>query len=125
MNVKELTQLVEATMKRGSPAYSTPSGAFLELLRRFASERNLVAFADACSLYASAHPNTSTFIAARVPGILCNCYFTVLPGFDYERFIQWSLENKGWQEQLIESYASPADLQKVVQSICTSVGKST
>ncbi len=122
MNQEELEAVISTIMLRGDPAYTTPSGAFLEHLRTLARQLNLVAFADACALYTSVHQNAAAFIAAQVPGILCNNYFTVLPGFNYEKFIRWSVTTPDWGHNLKESFASPSALESAAASVYSAVG---
>lgn len=121
MNQTKLEEVLDKIMRRGDPAYNTPSGAFLEYLSNLATQLDLVAFADACACYTAVHPESSAFIAARVPGILCNRYFTVLPGFNYEKFIRWSLATPDWARKLKEGFNSSDLLKSAVASICTNV----
>ncbi len=125
MTKDELIQMLEAIMKRADPKYTTPSGAFLDLISKFASELKLDIFAEACEMYISVHPETSTFIASRVPGILCNRYFTVHPGVDYERFIQWSINTPNWGDPLKENYSSHTELEKSANEIILVVNSYT
>ena len=117
----QLEELLDTIMRRGDPAYNTPSGAFLEHLSKLASQLNLTAFAEACACYASVHPETSVFIAARVPGIVCNRYFTVFPGFNYEKFIRWSVKTPNWGAELKDSFMSSDKLERAAASICSAV----
>ena len=117
----ELEKLLDTIMRRGDPAYNTPSGAFLEYLSKLASQLNLAVFAEACACYVSFHREASAFVAARVPGILCNRYFTVLPGFDYEEFIRWSIETPNWDAELKEGFSSSEKLKHAAANICSAV----
>lgn len=117
----ELDELLDTIMRRGDPVYNTPSGAFLEYLSKLASQLNLAVFAEACACYVSVHREASAFVAARVPGILCNRYFTVLPDFDYDKFIRWSVETPNWGAELNECFTSPERLSFAVASICSAV----
>jgi hypothetical protein len=121
MKQAELEKLLERIMSRGNPAYNTPSGAFLEYLSDLATKLDLETFADACYRYTVIHPHSSAFIAARVPGILCARYFTVLPDFNYEEFICWSLRTPEWAKELKAGFSSSGRLNSAVASIVTSV----
>jgi len=48
-------------MKRGSPEYNSPSGAFLELLSKRASEEKIEFIAEACHVYTITYPETRFF----------------------------------------------------------------
>lgn len=124
MNHTELEKIIAAIERRGDPAYNTPSGAFLEHISTLAVQLKIEALAEACEVYVSAYPETATFIALRVPGILCNRYFTVLPDFDYERFIQWSVKTPDWAEAIKVGFSSATKLSAAVASIRHEVEKS-
>lgn len=121
MNQTKLEEVLDKIMRRGDPAYNTPSGAFLEYLSNLATKLDLVNFADACAGYTLVYPESSAFIAARVPGILCNRYFTVLPGFNYEKFARWSVATPGWGDKLKDGFNSSDLLKSAVASICAAV----
>lgn len=123
MTRTELDQVIAAIQRRGDPAYTTPSGAFLEHIANLATQLKIQAFADSCEAYVSAFPEVAPFIAARVPGILCNRYFTVLPGFDYEKFIQWSIRTSGWGKSLQTAFSSASDLDRAISQIREAVEK--
>lgn len=125
MTRDELKQVISAIQLRGDPAYTTASGAFLEHISNLAVQLNIAALADACATYVSVFPTSAKFIAARVPGILCNRYFTVLPDFDYEKFIQWSIETPDWAGPIKSGFSSPIMLSAAVATICSEVDKST
>jgi hypothetical protein len=120
----ELEQLVAAIQRRGDPKYTTPSGAFLEYISTLAVQLDITALAEACGAYASAFPESAAFIAARVPGILCNRYFTVLPEFNYDRFIQWSLKTPDWAAAIKAGFSSPSELTAAIASIRQELGRS-
>jgi len=121
MNYDDLEVVISTILRRGAPAYTTPSGAFLEHLRVLAQRLDLSAFAEACALYTSAHRDTASFIAAGVPGILCNNYFTVLPGFDYEKFICWAVANPDWGSRFKDTFTTASALESAVSSVRSEV----
>lgn len=61
MNIQDLNELISAIMKRGSPEYNSPSGAFLELLSKRASEEKIEFIAEACHVYTITYPETRFF----------------------------------------------------------------
>ena len=104
-------------MKRAEPTYNTPSGAFLEYISDLASKQDLRGFSEACALFVMNNPVKEEFVASRVPGILCNRYFTVLVDFDYPKFVSWSIENNNWSESLKKSFSSPEQLVLAAEAI--------
>lgn len=123
MTKPEIEQVIATIQRRGDPAYNTPSGAFLEHISTLAVQLNVAALAEACEVYVAAHPESAAFIAARVPGILCNRYFTVLPGFDYEKFIQWSVNTPDWASEIKTGFSSVNELSAAVASIKRKIEK--
>jgi len=122
MTNAELEQMIQSIMERDDQKYTTPSGALLGLLSKLASELKLSVFADACDIYTALYPETTSFIAGRVPGILCNRYFTVHPDVDYDKFIQWSISTPSWGEPLKEKFSSSKGLEECVNNIRLAVG---
>lgn len=123
MNQEELNSVIEIIMKRGDPAYTTPSGAFLEYLRITAQNQNLAGYAKACKYYSTQFPESTHFIAAMTPAILCNNYFSVLPGFDYNKFTHWFIANAEWGDALKKAFSSPEALEYSVNSIRIAVSE--
>lgn len=117
MKKEELLALLQSIMDRGDPAYTSHAGAFLDLLKKFASEQNLQSFAEACDIYLYLHPETAKLLEDRVAGILCNYYFNGVPGMNYERFIQWSLHTPGWADELKRCLRSPSNLIAAAEKI--------
>lgn len=117
MTQTELEDIIEKILLNGDPAYNSPTGAFLEYLTDLAAKLNLDTFADACAYYTTVYPECSPFIAARVPGILCNRYFSVLPGFNYEEFIRWSLSTPDWARSIKDGFVSSYHLKSAVAVI--------
>ena len=48
MDADDLAEAIEATMLENDGRWCTPSGAFLELLRRFAGDGKIAEIAHAC-----------------------------------------------------------------------------
>jgi len=123
MDDQQLSQAIRAIFDRGSPRYTTPSGALFELLRTWAESQDLSSIAEACELYICAHPHASAFVAASLPAILVNSYFTVRPGFDYEKFVKWQAEKCNWSEQISLSFTNSAGLAAAVENVVNVVAE--
>ena len=123
MTESELNELIESIMKRGSPAYNTPSGAFLEILSIHASNQDIESFALSCKIYTSTYPYTKAFVAGRVPGILCSRFLAVINDFDFNKFIHWTSRTENWKQELIESFNEPSKLNQAIKNIISNSQK--
>jgi hypothetical protein len=121
MDNQQLIEAIAAIQRCSDPTCATVSGAFLEVLRDLARKQDIVAIAEANKVYAESCPGSAEFIAARLPGILCNRFFTLYPNFDYDTFIVWSVKNPGWGNEIIESYNNAKMLQNCINKIVNSV----
>ena len=117
MNAEELKSVITAILDRGNPKYTTPSGAFLELLRDHAKNRKIEAISESCVVYCESYPEAKAFIAARVPGILVNHYFTIHEDLNYEKFIQFSINTENWADGIKETTFSPKHFSNEVETI--------
>lgn len=84
---------------------------------------NIKVLAQAYSAYVAAFPTSARFIAASVPGIICNRYFSNLPDFDYEKFIQWSVKTPGWGVPIEKGFSSASELVAAIAFIRGDVSK--
>lgn len=117
MNTKELENVITAILDRGNPKYTTPSGAFLELLREHAKNRKIGAISESCVVYCETYPEAKRFIAARIPGILVNHYFTIREDLNYEKFILYSIKTENWADGIKETTFSQEHFANEVESI--------
>lgn len=121
MTKTELDQTIEAILKRGDPKYTTPSGAFFEVLRGFAHEQKIETFAAAIHVYTSAFPDVGPFIQTWVPGILVNSYFPIRKDLNYEKFVRWTLKNRTRLPSLSDDCSNPVALRQAVDAIVKDV----
>lgn len=119
MKKEELLALLQSIMDRGDPAYTSHSGAFLDLLKSLANAQNLQGFAEACDIYLYLYPEAARLLEERVAGILCNNYFNVALGVNYNQFLQWSLHTPGWADELKRCLRSPSNLIAAAEKIQT------
>jgi hypothetical protein len=117
MNAEELQSVIKAILDRGNPKYTTPSGAFLELLREHAKKRKIEEISESCVVYCESYPEARRFIAARIPGILVNHYFTIREDLNYEKFIQFSIKTENWADGVKETTFSPKIFLNEVESV--------
>lgn len=117
MNTEELKNIITAILDRGNPKYTTPSGAFLELLREHAKNRKIGTIAESSVVYCESYPEAKRFIAARIPGILVNHYFTIREDLNYDKFIQFSINTVNWADGIKETTFSPKQFAIEVERI--------
>jgi len=123
MKENELFELLESIAEAGGRKYTTPSGSFLELLRRRAIELNIDGIVNACNIYFEVFPQNKLFIKNRLPAILSNHYFTMRQDLDYEKFIKWSLNNSNGSEQIMENIDSAVSLKACLNAIVDEANK--
>ena len=102
MNKFELESTIKSIMERGNPKYTTPSGAFLEVLRDIAKQNRIEAISECLSLYCKAYPSARCFLAARIPGMLVNHNFPIRSDLNYDNFITWSVAHENWAKGIIK-----------------------
>lgn len=120
---EDLLKLIEAIMKRGDREYTSPSGAFLELLREFANDGKILEMAEVCASYIRTYPEAAHFVSAQVGPTLVNSYFPFLQEFPYDSFIEWSAITPNWSEQLRNTFANYQLFPLVVRRLIESVKK--
>lgn len=109
MNTKELENVITA-----------PIDVFLKFLREHAKDIKIDAISELCVWYCKIHkihPEAKRFIAARIPGILINHYFTIREDLNYEKFIQFSIKTKNWADGIKKTAFSPKYFANEVESI--------
>jgi len=117
MNSEELEKLIFAILNRGNPRYTTPSGAFLELLREYATNGNIEGISEMSSLYCKKYPEVKNFITAQLPGIVVNNFFTVCDALNFEKFIQFAINTRNWADGIEEKAFIPKDFVFEIESI--------
>ncbi|WP_152613313.1 hypothetical protein [Inquilinus limosus] len=117
MNTEELRKLFEIMIVNSTPRYTSPSEAFLGLLKQQAKEHNLKAFAEIMAACKILYPENYRYISTRTPAKISNNYLTTLPGFDYERFRNWSTNNPNWAESIRKGCADESRLNAAVEYI--------
>ncbi|MCK9747086.1 hypothetical protein [Pseudomonas syringae] len=123
MSQEELYAISQAIIKRGDPAYTSHSGAFIEHLENLAKKSDLVGFAISCAFYIEIYPAVRKFLEQRVSGILCNKYFITLSTTDYNKFIQWTIDTPDWTSEIKKSFRVPEKLVAAVKSIQNTISK--
>lgn len=119
MNTEELNEALTAIFNRGDPKYTTLSGAFLEFLRERAKNGEIKEIAEVSVVYCKSYPEAKPFIAACIPGILANHYFTIRKDLNYDAFIQFSINTENWAEGIKETIFSTkrfaSEIEKIIK----------
>ena len=124
MNADDTRELVLAISYRNDERWVTPSGAFLDLLRRFAAEGRVAAIPTACRLYFRlGHAAAQTYVPSRLPAIIVNYYRPFIDGVDFSKFIAWTTRNPEWADR-IRMHACSANLVHTVDQMVASLQRS-
>ena len=108
MRESDLNKVTDAIALRGEESkWCTPSGAFLDLLREFARQEKIGVIAEACRMYFSAYRFARGFVSSALPAIILNHYKPLTDGFDFARFLEWSVQNEDWADQIAAHASSP------------------
>ena len=123
MNDNDLNEAMEAAMLRNHGRWRTPSGAFLDLLRRFAGEEKIAEIAAACRIYFSIHRSGRAHVGSALPAIILNRYSPLRAGVDFSKFLRWREQNRDWSDRIRRHACSP-HLASVVDNIRYSLQRS-
>lgn len=119
MDKELIDKIIETKMERSNPQYTTPSGAFIELLRDLAREHKIKEISEALNIYCKEYHQAANFLRTRLPGILVNNYFTIREDLDYENFMKFSINDPDWADLIKEHAFSPENLVIEIESIIT------
>lgn len=121
IGVDKALRVAEAIALQDSSAYSTPSGAVLELLSELAAAGQIETFAHAVNLFATVRPANAAFVKASVPAKISDRYWVGKLGLRPGALLAWSAKNPHWSETLKISAADPADFIRNVEAFATAV----
>lgn len=123
MTTDDLEEVIESIFYRNDRRWCTPSGAFLDLVRRFAGEGKIGAIPEACQLYfGSGQHADQAYVASALPAIIVNNYRPFTDGISFSRFIAWTKRYPNWSDQIRDNVCSKA-LVLVVNQMTTSLQK--
>lgn len=123
VNVETAERLARAIVEHGSKAYTTPSGAVLELMKELAKEDDLASFANAFIIIARAKPANANFIAARVPAMISE-FLIRHRGIDGGVMGKWATSNRDWANELKAAVRDPERFPQVVESLAQTIKSS-
>lgn len=115
LGVDDTVNVAEAIRAQHAPEYVTPSGAMLELLRGFALEGRVRAFAHGYRMFSVIHRLNATFVAAQAPAMIGH-YLAAHHGVSDQAWAQWLKRHPDWGGQLRETLADPARFEGFVST---------
>lgn len=121
VGVDNALRIAGAIAEQGSDAYTTPSGAMLDLLSRLAAEGELETFARAVDLAATIHPQNAAFVRSKAPAKIASNYFGARLQLPMHDFVAWADDNPQWPDRLVSDLTSPERFQATVEAIADEV----
>lgn len=113
-------RIARAIAEHGSAAYTTPSGAVLDLLTQLTEEDDLGSFSRAFIILARAKPANAAFVAAAVPAKITN-FLIRHREVDSSSLMEWTNANPGWEDDLKNAVRNPAQLDQVVAAMAKAI----
>ncbi|TPJ12253.1 hypothetical protein FJW04_23755 [Mesorhizobium sp. B2-7-3] len=120
VSIETTERIARAIAEQGSKAYTTPSGAVLELMSQLAGEGDLESFSLAFAIIARAKPANAIYIAERVPAKISEflCRHRGINGGDLGK---WQISNPEWSDNLKAAVRDPARFPRVVEAMAEAV----
>lgn len=108
IGIDNARRVADAIARQGSDAYSTPSGAVLELLTKLAEQGEITTFARAYALFAKLHQANSRYVRDSVPAKILSMYFGKRLRLDVRRTTTWTSQTPAWATELKATLSEPA-----------------
>lgn len=113
-------RIARAIAEHGSSAYTTPSGAVLDLMTELAGEDDLRGFSRAVVILARAKPANAKFVIERVPAKVSN-FVIRHRGVSATDLMKWAEANPQWPDDLKNSVRDPEVFERVVETMSESI----
>jgi hypothetical protein len=120
VNIETEMRIAKAIAAQGLAAYTTESGAVLELLTELANEDDLASFSRAFVIFARAKPANATFVANAVPAKISN-FLIKHRGVDALSLLKWCDANPGWTDDLKGALRDPARFEHTVDNLAQAI----
>ncbi|WP_158815359.1 hypothetical protein [Methylocapsa sp. S129] len=115
-------RIAKAISEQGSAAYTTESGAVLELMTHLADEDDLQGLSRAFVILARAKPPNAAFVAARVPAKISN-FLIKHRGINPIALLKWTSAYPAWVEDLKDAVRDPVRFEQVVEAMATAINQ--
>lgn len=113
-------RIAKAISEQGSAAYTTESGAVLELMTQLADEGDLQGLSRAFVILARAKPPNAAFVAGRVPAKITN-FLVRHRRVDAAALLKWTFANPAWDENLKDALRDPVRFEQLVEEMTTAI----
>jgi hypothetical protein len=113
-------RIAQAIAQHGSTAYTTPSGAVLDLITKLADEDNLQGFSRAVVILARAKPANARFVIESVPAKISN-FIIRRRDVTAGDLMKWADANPQWPDELKRSVRDPKQFERVVEAMAKSI----
>ncbi len=115
-------RIAKAITEHGSAAYTTPTGAVLDLMTHLAEENDLLGFSRAVIILARAKPANAHFVTEAVPRKITN-FLISHRRVDPSRLVNWTTQNRGWADSLKSAVREPERFAQVVEAMADSINE--
>lgn len=122
VSVETEARIGQAITEQGSAAYTTPSGAVLELMTELANEDDLIGFAQAVVFLARAKPSNARYVIAAVPAKINN-FIIQHRDVTIAQLKEWQRTNSDWPEILKQKVRQPNEFVEAVEVMVASIKK--
>lgn len=117
-------RIAKAIAEHGSAAYTTPSGAVLDLMTSLTDEDDLIGFSRAFIILARAKPASASFVENAVPAKISN-FLIKHRGIDVGALVKWTEINPKWADDLKNAVRHPAQFKQVVEAMAALIKRGT
>ncbi len=113
-------RIAGAIALHGSAAYTTPSGAVLDLMTELANEDDLQGFSRAVVILARAKPANARYVIDSVPAKISN-FVIRHRGISATDFMNWAKANPTWADELKQYARHPEAFERAVEALAHSI----
>ena len=93
----------------------------IEEIRKLAKAGDLEQIALRNQIYTKSYPYRGKLLQGRIAGVLVSNYFPTIQNFDFESFINWTLETPNWSIGLRRNCLDGSTLRQQINWIVQSV----
>ncbi len=120
VNIETEKRIAKAIAEHGSKAYTTPSGAVLELMTELAREDDLQGFSRAVVILARAKPANAHYVVGSVPAKVSN-FLIGHRGVTAAKMVQWGERHPEWADDLKVTVRDPMRFEAVVEAMAEAI----
>ncbi len=121
IGVDEAWRIADAIANQGSRAYTTESGATLDLLSELAKEGRLDTFARVCGLFATLYPANTAFLIEQIPLKIGANVLARAASSNLRRLNSWERSHPNWRNALKATIRSPSAFVTAVDGMVAEI----